>query len=218
MLQPQIVSWSESESADDAVARKFQEEEDRRAALALQADLHSAAGLANFDVGGSGEENHASVKADADAGLDPPRLSGASRPENLGVRDSEKSAEEAAKRTSAHCVSPAPPLVSGGGGANGVAASPTAEGGPAELGGTTEEVELEIDLKDLEAVGGRSALMSLLSSANAGVGSGMAVEGEGGEEEDSDESFDGFVDDEEGNIEGDEASHEVRRLWIRAME
>ena len=191
---------SEAEAADDAIARKLQEEEDRRAALALQADLHSAADVAFFGIDGSRREKDASAKAGA--GLDPPRLRGSEK----------KSAEEAPKPTSVHSISPAPPLVSGGGDARGVADSPTAEGGCAEGGDTLEEVELEIDLKDLEAAGGRSALMSLLSSANADVGSGVAVERAGGEEEDSDENFDGFVDDEQGSVGGDERPHEVRRL------
>ncbi|CAM9648732.1 unnamed protein product [Ectocarpus fasciculatus] len=87
------------------------------------------------------------------------------------------------------------------------------EGGGESSGGDAE-IELEIDLKDLEAGGGRPDLMELFSSSGAatgGVGAGAGAGSGAAEGEDSDEDFDGFVDDDDDaeEEERDRASSQV---------
>ncbi|CAN0110033.1 unnamed protein product, partial [Ectocarpus sp. 8 AP-2014] len=206
--------------AADAIARVLQEEEDRRAAMTLQDEIDpsisTAGGFADNDdgSGGGGGGGGATGKGDllpetGATDLDPLGLLGARKARSGSPAATESIADgtAAAEKNAAQTPPPSKAL----GGRSGV--GDPLEGGGGSSGGDAE-IELEIDLKDLEAGGGRPDLMELFSSSGAatgGVGSGARA-GSGAVEEDSDEDFDGFVDDDDDDAdeeERDRASSQV---------
>ncbi|CAM9837269.1 unnamed protein product [Scytosiphon promiscuus] len=154
-----------SEPADEAVARMFQEQEDRRAALVLQGEADpsavTAVDLAGRSDGEVGRAGGGGGSVAADDGVDPLGLLSKSRrkpPASLLAG--------AEKKTSVN---------DGGAGDKrevhgGVPATPRTVSQVGTGSGDDDEIELEIDLKDLEASGSRPALMALLSSGVAGAG------------------------------------------------
>ncbi|CAM9623755.1 unnamed protein product [Ectocarpus sp. 6 AP-2014] len=206
-------------SAADAIARVLQEEEDRRAAMTLQDEIDPSVSTAgvfadNDDGSGGGGGGGSTGKGDLlpETGandLDPLGLLGARKARSGSPAATESISEgtAAAEKNAAQT----PPPSKARGGRSGV-------GGPLEGGGGSSggdaEIELEIDLKHLEAGGGRPDLMELFSSSGAAtgdVGSGARA-GSGAVEEDSDEDFDGFVDDDDHDAdeeERDRASSQV---------
>ncbi|CAM9742641.1 unnamed protein product, partial [Ectocarpus fasciculatus] len=202
--------------AADAIARVLQEEEDRRAAMTLQGEIDpsvSTAGVLadNHDDGG-GAIGKGDLSPETGANdLDPLGLLRApSRKAKLGSSAATESIADdssPAKKNAAQTPLPSKSL----GGRSGAGDPP--EGGGESSGGDAE-IELEIDLKDLEAGGGRPDLMELFSSSGAatgGVGSGAGAGSGAAEGEDSDEDFEGFVDDDDDaeEEERDRASSQV---------
>ncbi|CBJ48609.1 DNA repair enzyme [Ectocarpus siliculosus] len=203
--------------AADAIARVLQEEEDRRAAMTLQDEIDpsvSTVGVFADNDDGSGGGGGATGKGDLlpETGandLDPLGLLGARKARSGSPAATESIADGTAAATKNAAQAPPPSKALGG--RSGV-------GGPLEGGGGSSggdaEIELDIDLKHLEAGGGRPDLMELFSSSGAAtgdVGSGARA-GSGAVEEDSDEDFDGFVDDDDDDAdeeERDRASSQV---------
>lgn len=202
--------------AADAIARVLQEEEDRRAAMTLQDEIDPSVSTAGVFVdndgggGGGGATGKGDLLPETGANdLDPLGLLGArnARSGSPAATESIADGTAAAEKNAAQTPPPSKSL----GGRSGV-------GGPLEGGGGSSgddaEIELEIDLKDLEAGGGRPDLMELFSCSGAAtgdVGSGARA-GSGAVEEDSDEGFDGFVDDDDDDAdeeERDRASSQV---------
>lgn len=206
------VEESELDSAAVAtvIARNLQEEEDRRAALALQDEINStsAATVAVADGGGG---SGAGAIAATDVETDPLGLLRASGRKRFGPPDSADIEGKAVNRKTGTRAS-VPCEISG----SGQRSSAEDESGGSAAGIGDREIELEIDPKDLVAGGEHSALMDMLSSDAVPMRPAPGVALESLEEEDSDEAFDGFVDDGGDTGEDGGMSHVsvLQRGWL----